>query len=174
MIVRKILLLLLTLVFLIGCVKDQFYADESITNHRTNNDSNPSNNNILGSWVVVFYEDLENGFIIKKNDVDSWGGLDVELKFMDDSTFCGFNTTNEIAGHYILRDSTINIDVYGGTKVGQPKWGNMFSDIVHSHSIASFKRSSTQLKLYYNNHKNCVVLYPQRREIYCHWTYSNK
>jgi hypothetical protein len=100
------------------------------------------------------------------------GGMDVELKFKYDSTFCGFNTTNEVAGHFIQRDSTITIDVYGGTKVGQPKWGNMFSDIVHSHSIESFRRSSTQLKLYYNNHKNCVTLYPERREIECKWTYT--
>jgi hypothetical protein len=172
MIVRKIILFILTLVFLFGCINDQFYTNESDSRPHPNNNSNPSNNNVIGSWVVAFYEDLENGIIIKKSDVDSWDSLDVELKFMEDSTFCGFNTTNDIAGHYILKDSTINIDVYGGTKVGQPKWGNMFSDIVHSFS--SFSRSKSQLKLYYNNHKNCVVLYPVRREIYCHWTYSNK
>jgi hypothetical protein len=172
MIVRGILLLILVLVFLLGCVKDQFFEDEFDTNHRTNIENTSSNNNVIGSWVVVFYEDLENGSIIYKKDIESMGGMDVELKFKDDSTFCGFNTTNEIAGHFIQQDSTINIDVYGGTKVGQPKWGNMFSDIIHSHSIESFKRSSAQLKLYYNHHKNCVTLYKKRREIECKWTYS--
>jgi hypothetical protein len=173
MIVRKILFILLTLVLLISCVKDHFYAYESDSDHRTDNAVYPSDNNVLGSWVVAFYQDLQNGNIIRKNDVESWGGLDVKLKFMEDSTFCGLNTSNEVAGHYILKDSTIKIDVYGGTKVGQPEWGNMFSDIVHSHTLSSFTRNKSQLKLFYNNHKNCIVLYQYRREIYCRWTYSN-
>jgi hypothetical protein len=172
MIVRGLLSLILSLVFLLGCVKDQFFENGYSTNNRPNIENNISNNNITGSWVVGFYEDLENGSFIYKRDVESMGGMDVELKFMDDSTFCGFNTTNEVAGHFIQRDSAINIDVYGGTKVGQPEWGNMFSDVVHSHSIESFKRSTTQLILYYNNHKNCVTLYRKRREIVCKWTYS--
>jgi hypothetical protein len=172
MIVRKILRLLLILIFLLGCVKDQYYENEYNPNRRTNVESNISGNNVFGSWVVVYYEDLENGSIISKSDVESMGGMDVELKFMNDSTFCGFNTTNDIAGHYTIRKNTINIDVYGGTKVGQPEWGDMFSDIVYS--IESFTRINSQLKLYYNNHKNCVILYPKRRGIECNWTYSYK
>jgi hypothetical protein len=172
MIVRKILLLTLIVAFQLGCVKDQYYKDISNINHRTNVESNPLNNNVFGSWVVVLYEDLKNGSKISKNDVESGGGMDVELKFINDSTFCGFNTTNEIAGHYTLQDTTINIDVYGGTKVGQPEWGDMFSDIVYS--IESFIPVNGQLKLYYNNHKNCVILYPKRRGIDCIWTYSKK
>lgn len=169
---RKIFLIILILSSLIGCVKDQFsFKDENNTNHRTHTDNFPSDNNVLGSWVVMFYEDLENGTIIYKSEVESMD-LDVKLKFMDDSTFCGFNTTNEIAGHYTQQDSIIHIDGYGGSKVGQPEWGNMFSDIVEARSIGSFKRSSSQLKLYYNNHKNCITLYPVRRDIACYWTYS--
>lgn len=172
MIMRKILRLILIFVFLLGCVKDQYYENESNLNHRTNVESNISNNNVLGSWVVVSYENLENGSIINKSDVESMGGMDVELKFMDDSTLCGSNTTNDIAGHYKMQDTSIKIDVYGGTKVGQPEWGDMFSDIVYS--IESFIRINSQLILYYNNHKNCIILYPKRRGIECNWTYSNK
>lgn len=168
---RKISLLLLTVVLVIGCAKDQFYSDESNTNRRNNRGINSASNNIEGSWVVVLYEDLENGFIIRKSDVDSGGGLDVAIKFMNDSSFCGFNTTNAIAGHYTVEDTIINIDVYGGTKIGQPEWGDMFSDIVYS--IESFKRIDSQLKLYYNNQKNCVILYPERRGLECNWTYSH-
>lgn len=170
MTMRKISLLLLTVVLVIGCAKDQFNSDESSTNRR-NKGSNSASNNIEGSWVVVLYEDLENGFIIRKSDVDSGGGLDVAIKFMNDSSFCGLNTTNEIAGHYTVEDTIINIDVYGGTKIGQPEWGDMFSDIVYS--IESFKRIDSQLKLYYNNQKNCVILYPERRGLECNWTYSH-
>jgi len=92
---------------------------------------------------------------------------------MDDSTFCGTNTSNIIAGHYTVQDSSFNIEVYGGTKMGQPKWGYMFSDVVHSHSFTYFKRSNTELILYYNTNKYCIVLYPLRRDIQCRWTYSN-
>lgn len=173
MIVRKILTTIL-LIILFSCTKDQVYIDESNLDCRSNLLVDSSYNNVYGNWIVVYYENLESGSIISKSDVDSWGGMDIKIKFMDDSTFCGFNTTNEIAGHYFMHDSTLNINVYGGTKVGQPKWGDMFSDIVHSHLIKSFKRSNTKLKLYYNNNKNCVVLYPLRKNINCHFTYSNK
>jgi heat shock protein HslJ len=169
--VRKIFLPIIILVYLLGCVRDQFYDNESETNRRNHSGNNPTSNNVIGSWVVACYENLENGSVISKNDVPSMGGMDVELKFMNDGTFCGFNTTNEIAGHYTLRDFTIKIDVYGGTKVGQPEWGDMFSDIVYS--VESFRRTNSELKLYYNNNKNCVVLNPKRRGIECAWTYSD-
>jgi hypothetical protein len=172
MIVREKILIILILFSFLGCVKDQYILDKPDTSSRSKFAHNASNNNVLGSWVVISYEDIENSSIIYKNEVESMGGMDVEIKFMDDSTFCGFNTTNEIAGHYIQKDSLINIDVYGGSKVGQPEWGNMFSDIVYSQSIESFKRGSGQLKLFYNHHKSFVTLYPKRSEIVCNWTYS--
>ncbi|MDP4222896.1 MAG: hypothetical protein Q8868_06230 [Bacteroidota bacterium] len=168
---RKILPFLIFII-LLGCVKDQISNDESDFINRRAGFNNSSNGNVYGNWIVAFYENLENGSIIKKSDVDSWGGLDVAIKFKDDSTFCGVNTSNEIAGHYTMQNSMINIDVYGGSKVGQPEWGNMFSELVYSHSITSFKKSNSQLKLFYNNNKNCVVLYPHRREIQCVWHYS--
>ena len=156
---------------LFGCVKDQFYVENNGLTRRTSNSNSLPINNINGSWIVVYYNNLENHSIITKNDVDSWKGMDVVLKFAD-STFCGQNTTNEVAGHYKLQDSTIKIDVYGGTKMGQPLWGNMFSDNVYS--LKSFKVNDTELRFYYNNHKNCVTLYKLRRGITCHWTYSKK
>ena len=146
----------------------------SCTEHNTHDQNDlQSNNTVFGSWEVGYYEDLEYDTITTKDDVDSWGGMDVHIKFMDDSTFCGGNTTNDIAGHYTIADSIVDIDVYGGTKVGQPVWGNMFSDVVHSHSFTYFTRSDTELKLYYNDNKNCIVLYPLDTEIKCTWSYSN-
>jgi hypothetical protein len=183
--VKKILLLIWILSTLIGCVKDQLYVgsnsiNHNSINHRRNTNNNPSINNINdtsinninGSWVVMSYKNLENNSIIEKSDVESrhsyWHGMDVALKFMD-STICGFNTTNDVFGHYILRDSTIKFDVYGDTRVGQPQWGNMFSDIVYS--IESFKCNETQLIFFYNNYKNSVTLYRLRQEIKCDFTW---
>ena len=162
---KIILPLILSLSIISGCTKDQVNSDELIDPQ--------SCNNVYGNWVVVSYENLGSGSIIKKGDVDSWGGMDIEIKFMDDSTFCGSNTSNSIAGHYTMPDSSFDIDVYGGTKVGQPDWGNMFSDVVYSHSFTYFKRSNTELRLFYNNNIDCIVLYPSSKEIDCRWTYSN-
>ena len=169
MIAKKILQLIIIQTLLVCCVKDQFFKYNYDSNHRADTETIPIYN-VFGSWVVLEYEDLENGSVITKTNAETFGGMDVEIKFLNDSTFCGFNTTNEIAGHYTMKDKSVRIDVYGGTKVGQPEWGNMFSDNVYT--IDSFERSSSQLRLFYNNHKNCITLYPKRREIICNWTYS--
>ncbi len=119
----KILLpLILSFSILSSCTKDQLHSDDLIDLQ--------SNNNVYGSWVVVSYNNLESDSKINKGDVDSWDGMDVEIKFMDDSTFCGRNTSNSVAGHYTIHESSFDIDVYGGTKVSQPEWGNMFSDVL--------------------------------------------
>lgn len=111
--------------------------------------------NINGTWIVVSYEDYSKNSVTYKNDVDSWNGLDVVLKYMNDS-MCGRNTTNSVFGHYHLADSSISVTSYGGSKVGQPEWGNMFSDNVFT--LESFKVNSTQLRFYYNDNKNSVTL----------------
>jgi len=156
-----------------GCTKDQDYPNDSNSNNRTNLINPGSYDNVYGSWIVTYYKNLENDSIINKSDVDSWGGLDVEIKFMPDSTFCGKNTSNIIGGLYLVHDSIFDIKVYGGTKMGQPKWGYMFSDVVYSHSFTYFLRCYNELILYYNNNKNCIVLHPSRKEIHCRFTYSN-
>jgi hypothetical protein len=162
------ILFFLILSILLSCRKDKFPISEIDNSNRRTNNSLPSLYDLTGNWIVVSYENLEDGSIITKSDENS-RGLDVEIKFSDD-TFCGFNTTNDIAGHFSHQDSTIKIDVYGGSKVGQPKWGNMFSDVVYS--IESVRRSNSQIRLFYNSHKNCIVLNSLRKDIVCHWTYS--
>ncbi|RKY46869.1 MAG: hypothetical protein DRP86_08485 [Candidatus Neomarinimicrobiota bacterium] len=132
----------------------------------------PSGIKVYGSWVVTSYHDLTNDSIIEKKDVDSWG-MDVKIKFMRDSTFCGFCTNNEIAGHYTLADSCFNIDVYGGSKVGQPEWGDLFSDIALSHSFTCYKRNNKELRLYYDDNNKYVLLNLLDTDIRCTITYSS-
>jgi heat shock protein HslJ len=117
----------------------------------------PSIPNISGTWVVVSYEDFVNNSVIKKSDVDSWNGMDVILTFTKDSLY-GRNTTNSVTGNFTLSDRTIHIIRYGGTKLGQPEWGNMFSDVVHG--LQTFKINENQLRFFYNNNKNSVTLKP--------------
>jgi hypothetical protein len=111
--------------------------------------------NIDGRWRVISYEDFEYNTLILKNDADSWDGMDVILTFSVDSMY-GRNTTNTVSGKYEISDRNIRIINYGGTKVGQPEWGNMFSGIVHS--LESFKINASQLRFYYNSGKKSVTL----------------
>ena len=123
--------------------------------------------NIYGTWVVVSYEDYVNNSVIEKNDVDSWNGMDITLKFMNDS-LCGRNTTNSVFAQYTLSDSTIHVISYGGTMVGQPEWGNMFSDVVYE--LETYKINENRLSFYYNNNKNSVTLKSKKSSInLCHF-----
>ena len=165
----KKLIIPVFLLILFGCAQDNFLPEEGNIYRRSDIESVVPDN-VYGNWIVVSFVNNETGTTIVKGDVDTWGGLDVEIRFMNDSTFCGVNTTNSVCGHYTMSDSLLNIDVYGGTKVGQPEWGNMFSDVVYS--ISSFRRSKTELRIYYDNGKRYIELAPLRREVPCAWTYS--
>jgi hypothetical protein len=115
----------------------------------------PSILNINGKWKVVSYEDFEKGSVTVKNDVDSWNGMDVILTFAD-STFYGQNTANIVSGKYTLAGRYIDIISYGGTKIGQPVWGSMFSDIVYQ--LRTFEINEHQLRFYYNDSEKSVTL----------------
>jgi len=132
-----------------GCEKDDvsrsFEDDSSIKT-------------ITGKWVVVSYQDYTfKNPLIRKSDVDSWNGMDVILTFTTDSLY-GRNTTNSVNGNYTISGRNIHIIRYGGTKLGQPEWGNMFTDVVHL--FQKFEINKYQLRFYYNDYKNSVNLEP--------------
>ena len=115
----------------------------------------PSILTINGKWKVVSYEDFAKGSVTVKNDVDSWNGMDVTMTFANDSIH-GQNTTNTVFGEYSLSGRNIHIITYGGTKIAQPLWGNMFSDVIYR--LESFAINEHQLRLYYNDKENSVTL----------------
>lgn len=142
---KKIILIIGIVIFSISCEKDLVTRDI---------DDDASITAIKGTWIVVSYEDYEKNSVIKKTDVDSWNGLDVILTFTTDSLY-GTNTTNSVSGIFTISERTIHVISYGGTKVGQPEWGNMFSDCVHI--LESYRINNNQLRFYYNNSKNSVT-----------------
>jgi hypothetical protein len=142
---KKLFLLFWIIAISVSCEKSQ--VDRNF-------DDDSSINNIDGTWVVISYEDVKNP-ITRKYDVESWNGMDVILTFAKDSLY-GRNTTNSVMGNYTLENRTVHVIRYGGTKIGQPAWGNMFSDAVHK--LDSFKINSNQLRFYYNDNKNSVTL----------------
>ena len=144
---NKLLIVILSIfLFTTSCDKDHinsnFYDDESIQN-------------INGKWKVVSYEDFEKESVTVKTDVDSWNGMDVILTFANDSLW-GYCTSNSISGKYSLSGRNIHIKSYGGTKISQPEWGNMFTRIVYD--LESFEINEHQLRLYYDDAEKSVTL----------------
>ena len=111
--------------------------------------------NIDGKWKVISYENYEKASITVKTDVDSWNGMDVILAFATDSLY-GYCTSNTIFGKYNLAGRYFSIISYGGTKIGQPEWGNLFSDAIYQ--LRSFKINKNQLRFYYDNEEKSITL----------------
>lgn len=85
--------------------------------------------------------------------------MDVILK-LGIGSLCGMNTTNSIYGKYTIKNDSIRVITYGGTKIGQPEWGNLFSDIVLD--LETYLIDDNNLIITYNNNKNSVILAPKR------------
>jgi hypothetical protein len=128
-------------------------CDKERINENFQDDS--SIQNINGKWKVVSYEDFEKGTITVKTDVDSWNGLDVILTFANDSLW-GYCTTNSMTGKYSLSGRNIHVITYGGTKIAQPAWGDMFSKIIYD--VETFGINEHQLRLYYDDSQKSVTL----------------
>lgn len=133
-------------IFSISCDKEKI---------NENFQDNPSIPNINGKWKVVSYEDFEKSTITVKTDVDSWNGLDVILTFADDSIW-GYCTTNNMTGKYNLSGRNIHIITYGGTKIAQPEWGNMFTKVIYD--LESFEVNEHQLRFFYDDSQKSVTL----------------
>ena len=133
-------------IFAVGCDKDKidenFMDDTSIPN-------------INGKWKVVSYEDFEKNSITVKNDIDSWNGMDVIMTFANDSLW-GYCTTNAMTGKYTLSGRYLHIISYGGTKIGQPEWGNMFIKVIYD--IESYAINDHKLRLYYDDSRKSVTM----------------
>jgi hypothetical protein len=155
-----ILLWTYIIIALIGCKNDPLNNDLKNNKSKLNDyisklnfKDDSSIININGSWKVLSYADYKINSVTLKSDVQSLG-MDVILTFNNDSLY-GINTRNEIQGNYTLSGRNIHIIRYGGTKVGQPVWGNMFSDVVFK--FESFEIDKNYLRIYYNNLNNSVT-----------------
>ena len=147
MIMKKLIgAVLCIFIFNAGCDKEKI-------NERFQDDS--SIKNIDGKWKVISFEDYEKASITVKTDVDSWNGMDVILTLATDSLY-GYCTSNTIFGKYSLAGRYFSITSYGGTKIGQPECGNLFSDAIYQ--LRSFKINKNQLRFYYDNEEKSVTL----------------
>jgi hypothetical protein len=114
---------------------------------------------LAGTWKVIAYEDLASNTRTVKDSANSWGGLDVLLTF-EENRISGKNTTNQVSGTFSYKGTReIQIQQFGGTEIGEPEWGRLFTRAVYQ--LKTFTIKDRLLTFYYNDGKNTVTLEKQ-------------
>ena len=129
--ISYILILLLTLV---ACDKD----------------NSPSTTDTLnGKWKLVKYHNLVTG---THESEPSNIYRSIIIEFFDNTirgNMNGHTVTNTVSGEYeLLQDNKMKTLSFGGTKMGEPNWGNKFWDAMHAAS--SYKRQNDRLYIHFN------------------------
>lgn len=136
----------IVLLLMVGCSDDQvndfnsFEEDTSITT-------------LNGTWKVVSFEDLENNTVEFKTEENSWG-YDIIITFddsQDPHSIAGKNTTNSVSGDFdYIASRQIKVNRLVSTRVGQPEWGNKFSQALGEGDI-SFIVNAKKLRFLYDD-----------------------
>lgn len=130
----KINYILILLFSLTACNKD---------NTTTTSDS------LNGKWKLVKYHNLTTGTIESEPTNIS---RSIILEFSDNGikgNMNGHTVTNSVSGEYeLLKDNKMKTLSFGGTKIGEPNWGDKFWDAIHATS--SYERQSDKLYIYFN------------------------
>ncbi|HNL82237.1 MAG TPA: hypothetical protein PKG56_02495 [Chitinophagaceae bacterium] len=130
----KINYILILLFSLTACNKD---------NTTTTSDS------LNGKWKLVKYYNLTTGTIESEPSNIS---RSIILELSDNriqGNISGHTVTNSVSGEYeLLKDNKKKTLSFGGTKIGEPNWGDKFWDAIHATS--SYERQSDKLYIYFN------------------------
>ena len=104
---------------------------------------------LTGKWKLIKYYNLTVGTSefeptnISRSIIIDFSDNGIKGK-MD-----GHTVTNTVSGEYeLLIDKKMKTLSFGGTKVGEPNWGNKFWTAIHSAS--SYERQSNKLHIYFN------------------------
>ncbi len=109
------LFLLLVLLVVIGCNEDNNNDDQQgeVLDHE-----------IVGSWEVIRYEDLDGSNQTFSPDNEN----PVVINFSDSLRFSGNTNNNEFEGDFTVNDTSIFITGFVTTAVSETDWGMMFYD----------------------------------------------
>jgi hypothetical protein len=128
----KINYLLLLLLTLAACKKD-----------------NTTTDTLNGKWKLVKYHNLTTG---TSESEPSSISRSIIIEFSDNrikGNMNGHTVTNTVGGEYeLLQDNKMKTLSFGGTKVGEPNWGDKFWDAIHAAS--SYRRQSDKLFIHFN------------------------
>lgn len=90
---------------------------------------------IAGTWKMVQIEKTATGEIFRPDSSTSWN-MDVIITFNENEIphkLTGQNTSNFIAGTWSYGGTgEIHFNGLSSTKAAQPKWGNMFLELIHN------------------------------------------
>jgi hypothetical protein len=110
-----------------------------------------------GKWKLICFHDFETNIQDCKpaNDPSRY----ITLTFTDDGvegTLDGHTTTNKVSGVYkLFSENKIQIEKFGGTKMGESGWGGaMFWRTIRQSS--SFTYNSDTLVTYYDNNTKAM------------------
>lgn len=102
-----------------------------------------------GKWKLVKYHNLTTG---TSQSEPSNISRSIILEFSDNTikgNMNGHTVTNTVGGEYdLLHDNKMKTLSFGGTKIGEPNWGDKFWDAIHAAS--SYERQSDKLYIYFN------------------------
>ena len=125
------------------------------------NVDNPTASHVLfkTKWELVGIVDTKTNDM-KILEPKSWGTYKrYTLDFFKESVFETLSATNTLVGEYTVNAETqsIFLSIKGGTKVGEIGDGKMWSDDILP-TVNSFSLNENELRLYYNNQKNYLLL----------------
>ena len=129
--INHILLLLFTLA---ACNKDN---------------TTPTTSSLNRNWKLIKYYNLTHG---TSESEPSNISRSIIIEFSDNGingNLNGHTVTNTVSGEYeLLQDNKMKTLSFGGTKIGEPNWGDKFWDAIHAAS--SYERQSDKLYIYFN------------------------
>lgn len=121
--------------------------------------------NILGTWIVVSYDNHITGESIVKtvdNTTTSVSGdlMDVVISFVEDSLsneFQGRVVSRGMHGEYsYVEENKISFDVFVLEETGHPDWGDYFVDAIGLGQYR-YELNDTILRVYYDGDTKSVV-----------------
>lgn len=134
---KYIIIVISTIIFLTSCQK------ESIEN------SGKYPATLSGSWHLVKYVDIKRNLVLTEPSNLTHPVILVFDDNMRTGKMAGHTMINIVKGTYEIYDSTkIRVTSFGGTKIGEPKWGGDFWKAIRKGS--SFSVSAQKLVIYYD------------------------
>lgn len=120
-------------------------------------DAYTSDQSMMGTWKLVAYKNLITGEIEHEPDTIT---RSIIIEFQDNGkrgTMKGSTVANTVSGEYELSEnSKIKTLNFGGTKIGEPPWGNKFWKAIYE--LSSYDVKGESLLLYFSDNKELMEL----------------
>jgi hypothetical protein len=113
------------------------------------NKDNTTTDTLNGTWKLLKYHNLTTGTSESEPPNIS---RSIIIEFSENrikGNMNGHTVTNTVGGEYeLLQDNKMKTLSFGGTKVGEPNWGDKFWDAIQVAS--SYRRQSDKLYIHFN------------------------